>query len=94
MAGKKGRSGRKSKAEELGLSQLFDTCWPLKDREETVKKLAAMAKRGNMQAIQILFAYAYGKPTEHHEHSGMGGSEIIFRVIRDDRVSSETEDAA
>lgn len=79
MAGKAGRSGRKSKAEEMGLTQLLDTCWPLSDREKTIKRLADLASRGNMQAITLLLAYAYGKPKERHEITGENGGAIVVK---------------
>jgi hypothetical protein len=79
MSGKAGRSGRKSKAEELGLQELLDTCWPLADRGTAIKKLAALSNRGNLQALQILMAYTYGKPKERHEITGADGGPVIVK---------------
>ena len=64
------KRGRKSRAEELGLTKLLDECWTDTDRKATIKKLAELAKRGNIKAIEILMAYTYGKPVEPQEHSG------------------------
>jgi hypothetical protein len=62
--GVKGRSGRKSKAEELGLTALLDECWTVDSRKKTIKKLASLANAGNLEAIKILMAYTFGKPKE------------------------------
>lgn len=90
--GKKGRSGRKSKAEEMGLVALLDKCWTKKDREACITKLAASAKDplsgDRMEAVKLLMSYAFGKPTEKHEHSGKDG-DVFEVVVR--HVSSTTE---
>jgi len=62
--GKKGRSGRKSKAEEMGLQALLDKCWASKDREACIKKLAKMALTGDIAAIKLLMEYTFGKPVQ------------------------------
>ena len=62
--GKKGRSGRKSKADEMGLVSLLDECWTLAQRKECIRKLATLAGEGDMDAIKLLMAYTYGKPKE------------------------------
>jgi len=78
--GKKGRSGRKSKAEELGIADLWDKAWPLADRHDVVRALHEQAKSGNVPAATLLFAYCYGKPTEKHEHSNPDGSALLQPV--------------
>lgn len=82
--GKKGRSGRKSKAEELGLSALLESAFTTKDREEVVQNLTKIAKgsdaKAAVSAASLLMGYAYGKPTEKHEHGGSGGGPIVVRV--------------
>lgn len=62
--GAKGRSGRKSKAEELGLVALLNECWTVASRKTAIKKLATLAGNGNLEAIKILMAYTFGKPKE------------------------------
>lgn len=62
--GKRPNSGRKSKAEELGLTALLDECWTPVSRKATIKKLASLARYGNLEAIKILMAYTFGKPKE------------------------------
>lgn len=78
--GKKGRSGRKSKAEEMGLAKLLDECWTVADRKACIRKLAQDAKsktfKTRHEARKLLLAYAFGKPKELHEHSGPGGGDI------------------
>lgn len=83
--GQKGRSGRKPKHVELGLPALLDKCWTVAQREECIRGLAEQAKAGNMEAIKLLMAYTYGKPTERHQHSGENGAPIQIEVIYADR---------
>lgn len=74
MSGKAGRSGRKSKAEELGLSALLDRAWPDSSRLKFFSELAKLAENprtvAGMEAGKLLAAYTYGKPTDKQEHSG------------------------
>lgn len=69
MPGIKGRSGRKSKAEEMQLSALLDACWTPLDREVCIKKLAKLANEGEMEAVKLLMSYTFGKPRESVQHS-------------------------
>ena len=71
--GKKGRSGRKSKAEEMGLQALLAECWTEADRKACIRALAERAKKGikfDMEAVKLLMAYAYGRPVERKEVTG------------------------
>lgn len=61
-------SGRKSKAEELGIARLLEDCWTQDQRKEVIGKLHDLAVSGGKPAVAaatLLLAYAYGKPTEH-----------------------------
>lgn len=66
--GKKGHSGRKSKAEELGLERLLHECWTPAERRACIKKLAKDAKSQDFkerhEARKLLLAYAFGRPKE------------------------------
>lgn len=66
--GKKGASGRKSKAEEFGLQELLNKCWTTADREKCIKALAKAASdplsSDRIDAVKLLMGYAYGKPRE------------------------------
>lgn len=75
--GRKGRSGRKSKAEEMGLAALLDRVWTKEDREQVIRALHRKARTGNDKAAALLLSYAYGKPTEKHEHSNPDGSSLL-----------------
>lgn len=83
--GKKGASGRKSKAEEMGLKALLDKCWTEADREACVKALAKSARNplssDFMDASKLLMGYAFGKPTEHKDITSNG--ESIAQPIAD-----------
>lgn len=81
--GKKGRSGRKSKAEEMGLKALLDKCFTQADRETLIKNLVKEARRAplmNMEAAKLLLAYTFGKPVEKHELTGSEG-EALFEPL-------------
>lgn len=88
--GVKGRSGRKSKAEELGLSALLDECFGIEDRKAVFQNLARIAKgdddKSAVSASSLLLAYAYGKPTEKHEHSGESGGPMVLKVVYEQRT--------
>lgn len=57
-------SGRKSKAEELGLPALIDKVIGPKGKEKLIRKLRDEAEKGSFAHHQLLMAYAYGKPIE------------------------------
>lgn len=86
--GKKGRSGRKSKAVEMGLLPLLDAAFPQKDRERVLSNLAKIAMsdedpKAAVSAASLLLGYTFGKPTEKHEHGGKDGGPITVRVVYD-----------
>lgn len=82
--GKKGRSGRKSKAEELGLVALLDKCVTAADREACLEQLALDCKSEvfseRHESRKLLLAYLFGKPTEKHEVSNPDGSPLLAPV--------------
>jgi hypothetical protein len=88
--GKKGRSGRKSKAEELGLAALLDGCWTLADRKACLTALAKKAKAGDLEAVKLLMAYTYGKPVDRKELAGKDGEPI--KVIVEHVRQQTTQD--
>ena len=85
IGGQKGRSGRKSKSEELGVKlEVFDKGFTQEDRIEVIQNLVRIAKDGEdkaaVSASSLLFGYVFGKPTEKHEHGGEGGGPIEIVV--------------
>lgn len=82
--GKKGRSGRKSKAEEMGLATLLNKCWTRADREACIRALARNAKTPQssdfMDAAKLLMAYMFGKPKEQVEHINPDGTPLLQPV--------------
>lgn len=75
--GAKGRSGRKSKAAELGLQALLDECWDQTQRKDCIKNLAKNAKTGDMESLKLLLAYTYGKPVDRKEIKGELGQTLV-----------------
>jgi len=92
MAGKVGRSGRKSKADELGLQSLLDRAWPESKRVKFFSELAKLAENPRtltgMEAGKLLAAYTYGKPTERVEHSGNDEKPIKIIIEYDDKIDA------
>ena len=93
--GQKGRSGRKSKAEELGLGALLEKCFTREDREACIQKLAEDCKSDDFHVRQesrkLLLAYTFGKPKENHEHMGEGGGPIEIIVNHVKRGTADTD---
>lgn len=85
--GPRPNSGRKSKAEELGLQSLLDTAFTLEDRQAVFQNLTRIAKgedaKAAVSAAQLLFGYAFGKPTEKHILSGENNGPIKLNVVYD-----------
>jgi hypothetical protein len=57
-------SGRKSKAEELGLPALIEEIIGEEGKRAIIEKLAEKAKAGSFLHQQLLMAYMFGKPTD------------------------------
>lgn len=80
-------SGRKTKAEILGLHELLTDAVPPAKQKEICRKLAqdALSPTPAVRhpARVLLLSYLYGKPTERHELTGADGSDIkqIIEVI-------------
>jgi len=74
--GKREGAGRKRRVEEQQLNSLLDRCWTLADREACIRSLATQANdstsENHMDAVKLLMAYAYGKPTEYKDITSGG----------------------
>lgn len=82
--GQKGRSGRKSKAEELGVQEFFDKHLTTGDRVAIIENLVMIARgddaKAAVSAATMLFNYSFGKPKERVEHSNPDGSALLAPV--------------
>lgn len=78
--GQKGKSGRKSRADEMELAGLLDRVWTLQDREDVLKALHAKAVDGNEKAASLLLAYAYGRPPERIQHENPDGTSLLSPI--------------
>lgn len=80
-------SGRKSKAEEMGLAALLDKCFTTEMRQRCFGQLALDCLSDDFhernESRKLLLAYTFGKPRESVEHSGIDGEpfEIIVRHV-------------
>lgn len=84
--GKREGSGRKSKAEELGLPALIEEVIGEQGKKDLVSSIHKKAKSGSFPHQQLLMHYIYGKPQEKIDHTS-GGKEIkgfILNVKPDD----------
>lgn len=90
--GKREGSGRKSKAEELGLPVLIEECIGEKGKRLIVEKIYTQAKGGSFPHQQMLMQYMFGKPTDKVDLTSNGNTlqdikhEIIFKdYSKDDK---------
>jgi hypothetical protein len=94
MPGVKGKSGRKTKAQELGLIALLDRCFTKAAREACIEKLAEDCDSDEFhirhESRKLLLAYTFGKPHESVQHLGEGGGpiEIIVNHVKRSAASS------
>jgi hypothetical protein len=58
-------SGRKTKAEELGLPKLIEEVIGLAGKKELIRKIYAQATEGKEGSQKLLMEYIFGKPSEH-----------------------------
>lgn len=79
--GIRANSGRKSKAEEMGLVVLLDECWSIDDRKAVIRSLHKQAVDGSEKAAALLLSYAFGRPAEKHEHGGTDGQDAIKVIV-------------
>lgn len=89
MAGVKGRSGRKSKADEAGLSGLIDSAVSPADWRAIFRVARNKAKRGDVNNARFLAEYRFGKPHQSIALEG-GGEPIIVQVVYDDDPASNS----
>lgn len=74
-------AGRKSKAEELGLSKLIDDVIGDTGKKELIENIFLKAKEGSFLHAQLLMHYMYGKPQDNVDITS--GGEIIAIRFRD-----------
>ena len=83
--GPRPNSGRKSKAEELGLAGLLDSRLSPEKWGDIVDRLYTLATgddpKASVSASSLLLGYKFGKPTEKHEVGGTDGGPLILRVV-------------
>ena len=75
--------GRPPKEREDRYYEITMNACTFKDWNTIVSKAVSQAKRGDSVARKFLADYLVGPPPQRHEHTGEGGNEIIFKVIRD-----------
>jgi hypothetical protein len=73
-------SGRKSKAEEMGLAALLNECFTDADRKTCIRKLVLDSKSSTFQirdaARKLLLAYTFGQPAAKTELTGKDGGPV------------------
>jgi hypothetical protein len=73
MAGTKGKSGRRTKAEELGLPALIEDVIGEAGKKALVKKIYDQGRAGSFPHQQLLMHYMFGKPTDKLDITTKGG---------------------
>lgn len=85
MAGVKGRSGRKPESRVRKLNEIIERIWTEEKRETCLTILMNDCESSDFQvrneSRKLLFAYAFGKPTEKHEVGGSENEPIIVKVV-------------
>jgi hypothetical protein len=95
--GKRPNSGRKSKAEEMGLAALLEQSFGLEERRAVIQNLTTIAKgtdfKAAVSASALLLGYTFGKPTEKHEHSGQDGDaiEVVVRHVSEVKPAKDRD---
>jgi hypothetical protein len=79
--GKRANSGRRTKAEILGLAKTLEECVSREDEKAIWAEIIKHAKKGSKQHAELYLAYKYGKPSEHIISESE--NETIVRVVRD-----------
>lgn len=74
-------SGRKSKAEEMGLPKLIEDVVGEEGKKDLVKNIFEKAKGGSFLHAQLLMHYMYGKPQDSLDITS--GGEIIAIRFKD-----------
>jgi hypothetical protein len=86
MPGVKGRSGRPPESKMKRFRELIDNCWPVEEREkvmlELVRDCTSKVFQERQESRKLLFAYTFGKPTEHVRHE----------ILDPKKVAEETRD--
>ncbi len=82
MAGKKGRSGRKSNAEIEKCRLLIAQALGESDWQRIFAELGERAKNGSVAHMKVLFAYAFGIPTETNNPAATQNFVKLVEVIR------------
>ncbi len=82
MAGKKGRSGRRSNAEIEQCRLLIARALSETDWQRIFAELAERAKNGSVAHMKVLFAYAFGIPTETNNPATTQTFVKLVEVIR------------
>jgi hypothetical protein len=82
--GKREGAGRKSKAYEANFKVALDACFTPVERQKCLETLVKDCRSRNFherhESRKLLLAYAYGKPTEKHEHANPDGSPLLQPV--------------
>lgn len=84
--GKRPGSGRRTKAEILGLAAMIDEAWPVDDQKSVLAKLAADCVDSDFhirhEARKLLLAYKFGKPKESMDVTSNGETLLAKLVIQ------------
>ena len=78
--GQSGNPGGRPAIKRLELTNILNKTWTLEHRKKAIEQAAAAAAAGDLDALKLLLAYAYGKPVERKEVTGENGDPLAFKV--------------
>jgi hypothetical protein len=89
--GKREGAGRKSKAEELGLSELMHSIGPTEPILKAIYE-AATGKKPNIKAQELWLAYMFGKPNQTVKVDQSSGITIKYDGGVNNLISPATQE--
>lgn len=85
MAGVKGKSGRPPESKLRRFHELIDNCWSQEARQEVLMELVNDCRSKVFQerheSRKLLFAYTFGKPTEHVQHEVLDPKKVARDLL-------------
>ena len=63
-------------------------------QQEGIELLIDMARKRDGFALKLLAEYAYGKPQQHVDISGLDSSKVVFQIVYSDISVEQSAQAA
>jgi hypothetical protein len=90
MPGVKGKSGRRPESKLRRFHELIDNCWTPEMRHQVLNELiddcSSKVFQERHESRKLLFAYTFGKPTEHVKHEILDPKKLANETADDLRA--------